>query len=170
MLRADVDIILAPINSLIVEIDNNVPQTVSFASVKFRADLAGLLVVAIAAAYENCVKEILYEHTGRHHAAFESYARRKYEKINSKISIDDLKAYCALLDPVLKSDFKTRLTSRKAEIDRRTGINIEGRYAQLLTWRHEFAHTGVKNTTLEDAAKAHTFAKRVLYVFAETLN
>jgi hypothetical protein len=169
MQRIDLDIHLKRIDDLVEEMNVVVPPSTNYQSVKFRADLAGLLVVAIAATYENCVKEILYSYTGRQHIAFESYARRKYNKINSRISVGDLKSYCELLDPVLKKRFQDELAARKKAVLERTGGNIETLYGQLLEWRHEFAHTGVRNTTLEEAARAHLFGKRVIYVFAQSL-
>lgn len=170
MQRSDLDAHLKRIDDLIEEMNAVVPPSTSYQSVKFRADLAGLLVVAIAATYENCVKEVLYSYTGRQHAAFESYARRRYNKINSRIGVADLKSYCELLDPSLKRRFQDGLSVRKKAIFERTGGNIESLYGQLLDWRHEFAHTGVRNTTLEEAARAHLFGKRVIYVFAHALN
>ena len=169
MRRPDLDIHFARIDDLVAEMNEVVPSSTNYQSVKFRADLAGLLVVAIAATYENCVKEVLYSHTGRQHAAFESYARRKYNKINSRISINDLKSYCELLDPALKKKFQDELAMRRKALLGRTGVNIESSYGQLLEWRHEFAHTGARNTTLEEASRAHLFGKRVIYTFAESL-
>lgn len=170
MLRSEIDQHLKRIDELVAEINAAVPATSGYQGVKLRADLAGLLVVAIAATYENCVKEALYSYAGRQHSAFEGYARRRYSKINSRISVSDLKAYCDLLEPALKVTFQRKLSERKRAIAARTGANIEVMYAQLLDWRHEFAHTGVRNTTLEEASRAHLFAKRVLYVFADVLH
>jgi hypothetical protein len=170
MLRTEIDLELKRVDELVAEIDTIVPAASGYQGVKLRADLAGLLVVAIAATYENCVKEVLFSYTGRQHATFESYARRRYGKINSKISVQDLKGYCELLDPSLKTKFQAKLASRKKAIVERTGVNIETMYGQLLEWRHEFAHTGARNTTLEEAARAHLFAKRIIYIFAEALH
>jgi RiboL-PSP-HEPN len=170
MLRSDLDLEFARIDELVGDMNTNVPPTTAYQNIKFRADLAGLLVVAIAATYENCVKEILYSWAGVHHSAFENYARRRYSKINSRITISDLKKYCDLYDPSLADSFKTKLMRKKSLILERTGVNIDSSYQQLLDWRHEFAHTGARTTTLEEATKAHLYAKRVLYVFAETLH
>ena len=90
MLRSELDLELARIDELVMDINAVVPTNSSYQNVKLRADLAGLLVVAIAASYENCVKEILYSRAGSHHSAFEAYARRQYAKINSRINVSDL--------------------------------------------------------------------------------
>jgi RiboL-PSP-HEPN len=170
MLRSELDLELARIDELVNDINAVVPATSTYQNVKMRADLAGLLVVAIAASYENCVKEVLYYKAGFHHAAFEAYARRQYAKINSRINVSDLVRYCDLYDPAVKTQFKANLSNRKASVLKRTGVNIETMYEQLLDWRHDFAHAGVRNMTLEEATKAHLFGKRVLYAFAESLH
>ena len=135
--------------------------------IQFRADLAGLLVVSIASTYETCVKEVLYEYASEQHVAFGDYTKRNYEKLNSKISVSDLKRYCELFDPSIKDRFQRKLSQRKKSILERLGKNIETSYAQILSWRHEFAHAGSRNTTIEEARKFHQLGKRVLYVFDE---
>ena len=170
MLRSELDLELARIDELVNDMNAVVPANSAYQNVKMRADLAGLLVVAIAASYENCVKEVLYSRAASHHPAFEAYARRQYAKINSRINVSDLARYCEVYDPVLKPKFKAKLSSRKASVLARTGVNIEVMYEQLLDWRHDFAHAGVRSMTLEEATKAHLFGKRVLYAFAETLH
>lgn len=170
MLRSELDHEFSRINDLIGDMNAVVPANSGYQNIKLRADLAGLLVVAIAASYENCVKEVLYSKAGSHHPAFEAYARRQYAKINSRINVADLVKYCDLYDPALKIKFKSKLSGRKAAVLARTGVNIEVMYEQLLDWRHDFAHAGVRSMTLEEATKAHLFGKRVLYVFAEALN
>lgn len=163
MPRADLDAHFSKIDALIAEIDGLVPST-SYRSVQFRADLAGLLVVAMAATYETCVKEVLFEYANRHHIAFGGYAFRNYEKLNSRVLVKDLKKYCELFDPVIQARFKTRLTAKKKTLLDRVGKNIETSYEQILSWRHDFAHAGIRQTTIEEAAATHRIGKRILYM------
>lgn len=165
MPRADLDVHFAKIDDLTAEIEAIVPADASYRTTKFRADLAGLLVVACAATYETCVKDILFEYADRQHPSFGGYTRRSYSKISSRVSVNDLKAYCDKFEPSVKQRFQKRLSDRKKAILDRTGINIETSYQQILDWRHEFAHTGNRNTTIEEATKTHRFGKRIIYIF-----
>jgi len=165
MSRSDLDERFRKIDVLISEINNSVPPNSSYSVVEMRADLAGLLVVAMAATYETCVKEILCSHANAKHAAFGSFATRHFERLNSRIRVNNLIEYCELFDPSMKQKFKTLLTSRKKVISERTGKNIESSYNQILDWRHGFAHAWNRNTTIEEAAETHKVGKRVLYVF-----
>lgn len=169
MARADMDWHLKKIDELALEISKYVPPE-NIGAQTFRADLAGLLVVAIAASYEACVKETLINYAARHHAAFGSFAQNNYNKINSRISVNDLKRYAKLFDERIERKFKTRLSERKERISKRLGINIENRFHQLLDWRHDFAHAWKNNTTIEEALNTHRFGKRILYTFDEAFS
>ena len=169
MARYDMDCHLSKIDKLASEIYTFVPSD-KIEAQQFRADLAGLLVVTIAASYESCVKETLVNHASKHHAAFGDYALNNYSKINSKIRVNDLKRYATLFSPKISGDFNRLLQDRKKRISTRVGINIENRFEQILNWRHDFAHAWITNTTVEEAMKTHRYAKRILYVFDEAFN
>lgn len=169
MPRVDLDMHFSKIDDLVREIEELVPSN-SYRCIEFRADLAGLLVVAMAATYETCVKEILYEHANRQHIAFGEFALRNYDKLNSRIQVKDLKKYCETFDPNICLRFKMRLASKKQKLLSRAGKNIETAYEQILSWRHDFAHGGIRQTTIEEATATHRIGKRILYVFDDAFN
>lgn len=157
------------IRTLRLEIDEFVP-TGHTRTVAFRADLAGLLVVLIAATYESCVKESIGTFASSCHKSFGEYADRSYSKISSRISISDLYKYVRLFDSAAHTRFKLTLKSRQNQFESKFGVSIKDSYAQMLSWRHDFAHGGVRNTTVEEAFETHQRAKHVLYCFEEALN
>lgn len=167
--RPDLDVHLTKIDELVSEIETLVPYNGS-ANIEFRADLAGLLVVAIAATYENCVKEILFEHANRHHNAFGEYCRRNYQKLNSKIRVADLENYCKLYSNNAYTSFKAQLSKRRTGVQIKVGKDIKSSYEQILNWRHDFAHARARSTTIEEAAASHKLGKRVIYVFDQALS
>lgn len=164
MPRADLDIHFDRIEKLVIEMEQFVPPAAKGVA-GFRADLAGLLVVTIAASYESCVKETLVSYAGRHHVAFANFATNNYKKLNSRIAINDLHGYTGTFDDNVSTRFKALLNDRRKRIDARIGKNIESAYKQMLSWRHDFAHAGIRNTTIEEAVATHRLAKRVLYAF-----
>lgn len=164
MSRIELDENFQKIDELIAEINSFAPAEAS-QNVGFRADLAGLLVVAIAATYENCVKQVMCGHATAHHAAFGQYASRNYDKLSSKIRINDLYKYCETFDPKIKANFKTNLKKKKEALLQRTHIDIVDAYHQILDRRNDFAHERIRNTTIEEATKFHSAGKRVLYLF-----
>lgn len=136
----------------------------------FRADLAGLLVVTIAACYEDCVKATMVEHAAKRHADFEDFTERNYSRLSSRVRVNDLYRYANLFGPTTSKRFKTTLKSKKSKISNRTGFCIEKRYEQILDWRHDYAHGGIKHTTIDEALEFHLFGKRVLYCFNEAFD
>jgi hypothetical protein len=131
----------------------------------FRADLAGLLVVAIAASYEDCVKITLVEHAAKRHVDFEEFSERNFSKLSSRIKINDLHSYSKLFGEHTELRFKEFLKRNNSSIKGKTGINIESSYKQLLDWRHDYAHGGIKHTTIDEAMRFHRFGVRVIFSF-----
>jgi|LNAP01.1.fsa_nt_gb hypothetical protein len=166
MSRADVDAQFKKINRLSFDIKTHLPSEKN-GLIDFRADLAGLLVVAIASSYENCVKDILIRHATSRHESFGEFALRHYDRLNSKITLDDLNRYCKLFHGDADK-FKMDLNKRNGRVLNRARVDIKQSYTQILSWRHDFAHAGHRNTTVEEAFKTHLAAKRVLYVFDDS--
>ena len=169
MPRADLDLHFNRIELLVTEMDSFVPISLS-GSTQFRADLAGLLVVTMAASYETCVKETMVSHASKHHIAFGKFTLNNYNKLNSKVALGDLYRYATLFDDAVSAKFKAALAKRKKVINDRIGKNIERSYQQILDWRHAFAHAGIRSATIEEAISTHRLAKRVLYSFDEAFN
>ena len=165
MARSDIDDILGRVEQLAIEIESFVPGDPR--NVQFRADLAGLLVVAIVASYESCVKETLINFASRHHEKFGVFAQNHFKKLNSRISLSDLNGYASTFDNTVQDRYGKLLKERKDRINARIGRDVTSAYKQLLNWRHDFAHAGTRNTTVEEALATHMLAKRVLYVFDE---
>jgi hypothetical protein len=169
MPRADLDSRFKRIDQLAAEIYQFVPAA-QVGITQFRADLAGLLVVLISASYEACVKDTLVTFATKHHSAFGVFTINNYKKLNSKITIDDLYRYAATFDQDIHDRFKNLVTQRKMKINRRVGKNIESCYKQILSWRHDFAHAGLRNTTVEEALATHRLSKRILYSLYKNSN
>lgn len=89
---------MSEIKDLVDNIDTFVPQGAPKNNY-FRSDLSGLLVVSLAATYENCVKDIIIEHAENYHPAFGRYAEKQYERLNSRVNLNDLYGYAKKLAP-----------------------------------------------------------------------
>lgn len=139
-------------------------------SLQFRADLAGLLVVAMAASYEACVKETLMNFAARHHSKFAIFAQNHFSKLNSRVKISDLYNYARTFDSQINDRFGKLLKTRKNKIQSRIGRDFTAAYAQILSWRHAFAHAGIRNTTVQEALATHRLAKGVIYTFDEAFS
>tara|TARA_Y100001933_G_scaffold240087_1_gene265292 strand:+ start:3842 stop:4042 length:201 start_codon:yes stop_codon:yes gene_type:complete len=59
------------------------------------------------------------------------------------------------------------MARRKAFYRRIARVEIDKAYEQLLLWRHDYAHAGKKNTTIEEAVRTHKEGFPVLLSFTE---
>lgn len=169
MARTDLISEFQRVEAIAASIEEFVPDD-SISTVEFKGDLAGFLVVAMASSYENCVKIILVSHAAKKHREFEEFASRNFDRLNSRVRVDDLKRYAGLFDDRIKAEFNIRLSEKKAKISARTGHSIVERYNQVLAWRHAYAHSGQKNTTIREALEFHNYAKRVVYCFSQAFD
>lgn len=134
-------------------------------STDFRAELAGLLVVAIAVSYENCVRNTLCRYSDTRHVDFGVFTTNNFEKLNSKVALSDLYRYCKLFGVSIHREFKESLKARNQRVNERTGVDMIGCYSQILSWRHAYAHAGIKNTTIGECLRTYRIGKRILYEF-----
>lgn len=169
MPRKDLDSHFQRIDDLAAEMSKFAPPGTVDADA-FRADLAGLLVVTMAATYESCVKDILFNFASRNHKNFGQYVLIRYEKLNSKVAVGDLHNYAKMFSPSAADKFKKDIKKRRDYIYKRTGRDITDAYTQILQWRHAFAHSWTRNTTLEEAVDTHRLAKRVIFSFGKAFD
>lgn len=169
MNRSSVVEALNRIELLSSEINRHVPVDTASLT-EFRSDLAGLLNVTVCATYENCVKLVIFDYASRQHEHFRIYAENNYDRINSRIDIRDLYRYSKIFHPEINKSFKLKMDKASKYFKIRTKRDIEKSYSQLLEWRHSFAHTGSRVTTVEEVMLHHRIAKRVILLFADAFS
>lgn len=167
--------LLTPIDELVSNINKIIPNDEEKVDINaFRADLSGMLAIAICATYENCIKEILRYQASLYHPKFQHYISDTYNKLNSKIAFDDLKKYAKMFDSQLVERFQEKIKEKvgndKKELPPGRIVNDIWMYQTLLDIRHNFAHSYKKIETLEVVYKYHQLSKNVILSFAEALS
>ena len=99
------------VNDLASEMERFVPIVMKGTD-GFPAELAGLLVVTIAAYYEGCVKSTLVEHAAKRHVDFEEFTERYFSRLNSRVTVNDLHRYARLFGGTSEDRFKKMLRSK----------------------------------------------------------
>lgn len=169
MSHSDLALNFQRIDNLVSEMNNFAPNTTKGIS-DFRADLAGMLVVTIAAMYETCAKETMVSYAGKHNAAFEDFTANNFSRLSSRIRLNDLRNYCQNFSPQIRNNFDVLFKRRKSQVRKVTGKNIESEFENMLKWRHDFAHAGIRNTTIEEAIKTHRLARIVMLTFHDSFH
>jgi len=104
-------------------------------------------------------------YAAHHHVKFGNFTQRQFSRLNSRISISDLYGYARNFDGSVHQRFSDLMSIYKERYQLALGIDPSRSYSQILSWRHDFAHAGIRNTTVEEAFATHQLAKRVLYAF-----
>lgn len=163
MKKSSLDDYFRKIDNLFLELNELAPE-IDIKKRNIRNEFSGLMVVSLAANYENCVKTILINYADFFHNKFSHQVERKYSYLNSRIKTDSLREYLNHFDgdvAFFQKKIKTYSIKLRNEIDKT--------YDQILTWRHSYAHANNSITSLDDAYKAHRYAKYVLYAFEDAL-
>ncbi|WP_287788853.1 MULTISPECIES: HEPN domain-containing protein [Atlantibacter] len=151
------------IDILYKELDNIAPED-DLKKSKIRDEFSGLMVVSLAANYENCVKTILINYADFFHDKFSHQVEKKYNYLNSKIKYASLKEYLSHFDGDV-NHFENRVKVYSSKLKN----EINKTYDQILNWRHSFAHANNTVTSLSAAYRAHRYAKYILYSFEDSL-
>lgn len=154
------------VDTLIKELDRIAPSS-DLSNTPIRAELSGLLLVAICATYENIVKQIMIDYADSVHSNFSHYIEQNYKKLNSKIQKNDLCAYLKLFSPLKEKAFTKEMLRFQKILG---GVHPNEKYSQLLEWRHAYAHSKTPMTTIEEAKKHHRVGKLVIYAFNKAIN
>ncbi len=141
------------------------------ASDSYRADLAGFLSVAYAAAFEECIKEIIKQFAKRQHILLHRVIEQKFDRINGRIKIDVIKDdYLKQFGEEYKKRFEAKIKLLEDHSLVSLGQSALSSYANIINWRHAFAHALERQTTIDEVQKAYPLAKKILHALDESLS
>lgn len=137
----------------------------------FRADLAGLLSTSYVAAFESCTKAIFTKFASTKHRLLGNVAGFHFAQINSKIHFNTLAdQYAGQFGGPYRTKFLELLNAEEASVLASDRVSLRDTWANLLKWRHAFAHEGVKLTTLEEVTVAYPIARRLVIVLDNAMS
>lgn len=157
---------------LVDDVSSHFDEAVASVDPFLQSRYVGFYAVAAAAVMELAVKELIIEFAAAHHELFGEYCRTKYERINGRISFEDickehLKPFGALRVKRFKRILRTveywNLTHRS--------LSVKKAYENLFTCRHMFAHEGAvpDQTAYSDVKSGFESGKIVLACLARAL-
>lgn len=133
----------------------------------------GLLALSSATVLELCVKTILIDHANTISPVFGNYVAKSYDRLNGRVKIKSIKE-----EHLVKFGEKyvyhfSRLTGK---IDSKhlasSGRSALQSWANLITWRHGFAHEGTVPilATYQEAKQAYQDSKLIVECLSRTLS
>lgn len=143
---------------------------------RLKNEVAGMFAVTIVATYEGIIKDTLISYAANFHPKYQNYIEKDFEKLNAKISIDDLIAYSRRFGLNEWSGHKIKknsttfhkiLNEKKQIVARRFRTDLVQNYKSLFEWRNAYAHERATNATFKDVYEAHRIAQYVVRSFVK---
>jgi RiboL-PSP-HEPN len=125
----------------------------------------GFLAVTSVTVYELAIKDIFIDFAKNKHKVLGSFTSAYFDRINGRIKVDVIqKDYVTKFGEKYVKRFKKRLERREKEVLQAEGASMRGAYANLITWRNDFAHEGriPLNATYEEVKKSYQLGKHVI--------
>jgi hypothetical protein len=139
-------------------------------------ELAGMFAVTVVATYESIVKDTLISYAGTFHSKYKDHVINDYDRLNARISIDDLRTYSRRFglsewsgSGVKKNSttFHKVLFEKRAVVERRFRKDLVISYNNLFTWRNAYAHERATPATFKDVYESHRVAQYVIRSFVK---
>lgn len=130
--------------SLVDDVAKHLDEVVAGVDPFLQSRYVGFYSVASAAVVELAVKDIIVAFASSHGKLFGDYCRSKYERINGKVSYDDLcKDHLKPFGQVYVKRFKRIVRAADYYFLKTHNYSVKKSYETLFTCRHSFAHQGL---------------------------
>jgi len=146
---------------------DDVIDTISDFFIKSRN--TGFLAVSAVTVFELAIKTIFIEFAEKKHKVLKNFTTAYFERINGRIKTKVIKEeYVAKYGNKYVKQFEKYLKIKETEILRAEGASISAAYANIVTWRNQFAHEGTIPTTAtyEEVKKAYYLGKHIIECLA----
>ena len=136
------------------------------------AKYVGFVSVAAVTVYELAVKDIFIEFARRKHKLLGNFTEVYFDRINGRIKLqvitDD---YIGKFGTKYQIRFRQNIEKKSKEYLQQNHRDIKSSYANIITWRNDFAHEGRVNstTTYNEVIQAYEDGKEVIHCLAASM-
>ena len=132
----------------------------------------GFVAVSSVTVYELAIKEIFVEFASKKHKVLGHFTEAYFDRINGRIRLQNIKDdYIGKFGVKYNTRFSKKIEKKSKDYFSATHREIRNSYANLITWRNEFAHEGVINSTATytEVIQAYEDGKEVIHCLAESM-
>jgi hypothetical protein len=132
----------------------------------------GFVAVASVTVYELAIKEIFISFGQKKHKVLGDFTRTYFDRINGRIKTKTItEEYVNCFGNKYVQRFKKKLSETENNGLRNLGISILSSYANVITWRNQYAHEGQipSTATYSEMKKSYNAGKEVIRCLAETM-
>lgn len=126
----------------------------------------GFVVISSVTAYELAVKDIFYAFADKKHLVLGEVTRAKFDHLNGRIKLSNLKNEHAAMFGGKYSDRFGRLVDKAEKDNLKTGNgSVKSSYGNVISWRHNFVHQGTSptSTNYAEVKKAYFSGKEIIH-------
>jgi hypothetical protein len=132
----------------------------------------GFITVSAVTVFELAIKEIFIEFAKKKHPVLGSFTLAYFDRINGRIKRDVLRDdYVKKFGEKYVRRFVRKIEQKEKNILAVEGASVKQAYANVITWRNDFAHEGNLKVvaTYEEVKKSYALGKHVIHCLAETM-
>lgn len=133
----------------------------------------GFLTVSAATVYELAIKSIFIDFAHRKHQVLGNFTTAYFDRINGRIRADVIREdYLKKFGEKYVKRFRKKLEHKERTTLISEGMSVTAAYANIITWRNEFAHEGRIQAvaTYDEVKRAYGIGKHLIHCLAETMN
>lgn len=133
---------------------------------------AGFVAVVAITVYELAIKEVLIDFGSKKHKVFGYYTSSQLARLNGRIALKNLKEdHVSRFGENYKERFTKKLNKSARDFFRTHRRDLFNSYANLIQWRHDFAHKGSFTThaTYAEVVQAYEDGKEIIHCLARTM-
>lgn len=156
-------------DDLVAHLNGVVP---TIADPLLQAKYIGFVSVAAVTVYELAVKQIFIDFAAKKHKVLGHFTESFFERINGRIKLPVVKdEYIDRFGERYTNRFKKNIEVFSKNYLAKHKRDIRSSYANLITWRNDFAHEGKLNATATygEVIQAYEDGKEVIRCLAETM-
>lgn len=125
----------------------------------------GFLAISSVTVLELAMKAIFMDFAHAQHPVFGSFCEAHFEKINGRIRYDQITGeYLPRFGEKYLLKFKSAVDAIEMQVLQQKKRSTKQAYANLITWRNDFAHDGIvpANATYTEVKEAYASGKEIM--------
>ena len=132
----------------------------------------GFITTAAVTAYELAIKNIFYEFADRKHVVLGAFVRSRFEKLNGRILLRNLKKdHVAMFGIKYVDKFKKNILAKETGSLSSGSGSPSSSYGNIITWRHTFVHEvrTPSTTNYDEVKKSYLLGKEVIHCLNDAM-
>ena len=153
------DDLIRHLNTIVPQIDDE----------ELKSKYAGFLSASAVTVYELAIKDIFITFAKKKNSAFGSFVEERFNQINGRIRIKDIKDYVRAFGEKYFIRFNKYLDERNRILFTINRNDIKAVYGNIITCRHSYIHENIPTMTFKEVVEGYELGKEIINVLNKTM-